>query len=95
MGKLRELHPGLRMLGGKTEGLERQVEQEMVRRRVMGNQLVQLLVGQIQILRVEMRAQQTMQKNFGARLRECLRLLRLLTEGQESLWDGHIKQQYV
>ncbi|XP_056613166.1 uncharacterized protein si:dkey-103g5.4 isoform X2 [Triplophysa dalaica] len=92
MGKLRELHPGLRMLGGKTEGLERQVKQEMVRRRVMGNQLVQLLEGQIQILRVEMRAQQTMQKNFGARLRECLRLLRLLTEGQESLWDGHIKQ---
>lgn len=92
---MRELLPGLRMLGGKTEGLERQVEQEMGRRRALGNQLVQLLDSQLQILRVEMRAQQTMQKNFRARLRECLRLLRLIAEGQASLWDEHIQQQYV
>ncbi|XP_057207593.1 uncharacterized protein si:dkey-103g5.4 [Triplophysa rosa] len=64
----------------------------MVRRRALGNQLVQLLDSQIQILRVEMRVQQTMQKNFRARLRECLRLLILLAEGQESLWDDRIKQ---
>lgn len=94
LGKLRELHPGRRMFGGKTEGLERQVEQEMVRRRALGNQLTQLLDSQLQILRLEMRAQQAMQKTFRARLRESVRLLRLLAEGQTSLWNKHIKQQY-
>ncbi|KAL1260729.1 hypothetical protein QQF64_008556 [Cirrhinus molitorella] len=92
LGKLRELHPGWRMFGGKTEGLERQVEQEMVRRRALGNQLTQLLDSQLQILRVEMRAQQAMQKTFRVRLRESGRLLRLLTEGPTLLWDKHIKQ---
>ncbi|XP_055052386.2 uncharacterized protein [Misgurnus anguillicaudatus] len=92
MGKLRELHPGWRMLGGKSEGLERQVEQEMVRRRALGNQVVQLIDSQLQILWVEMKAQQDMQKTFRARLRECLRLLRLHAEGQASLLDEHIKQ---
>lgn len=95
LGKLRELHPGWRMFGGKIEGLERQVEQEMLRRRALGNQLTQLLDSQLQILRVEMRAQQAMQKSFRARMRESARLLRLLAEGQTSLWDKHIKQQYV
>ncbi len=94
LGKLRELHPGWRMFGGKTEGLERQVEQEMVRRRALGNQLTQLLDSQLQILRVEMRAQQAMKKTFRARLRESVKLLRLLAEGQTSLWNKHIKQQY-
>ncbi|XP_026082104.1 uncharacterized protein LOC113058425 isoform X2 [Carassius auratus] len=95
LGKLRELHPGWRMFGGKTEGLERQVEQEMVRRRALGNQLTQLLDSQLQILRVEMRAQQAMQKTFRARLRESTRLLRLLAEGQTSLWDTHIKHHVL
>ncbi|XP_067306926.1 uncharacterized protein si:dkey-103g5.4 isoform X3 [Pseudorasbora parva] len=95
LGKLRELHPCWRMFGGKTEGLERQVEQEMVRRRALGNQLTQLLDSQLQILRVEMRAQQSMQKTFRARLRESTRLLRLLAEGQTSLWDKHIKQHVL
>ncbi|KAI2656226.1 Teneurin-4 [Labeo rohita] len=95
LGKLRGLHPGWRMFGGKTEGLERQVEQEMVRRRALGNQLTQLLDSQLQILRVEMRAQQVIQKTFRARLREGVRLLRLLAEGHTLLWDKHIKQQYV
>ncbi|KAK7156390.1 hypothetical protein R3I94_006451 [Phoxinus phoxinus] len=95
LGKLRELHPGWRMFGGKTEGLERQVEQEMLRRRALGNQLTQLLDSQLQILRVEMRAQQDMQKTFRARVRESARLLRLLAEGQTSLWDKHIKQHVV
>ncbi|XP_059389142.1 uncharacterized protein si:dkey-103g5.4 isoform X2 [Carassius carassius] len=95
LGKLRELHPGWRMFGGKTEGLERQVEQEMVRRRALGNQLTQLLDSQLQILRVEMRVQQAMQKTFRARLRESMRLLRLLAEGQTSLWDTHIKHHVL
>lgn len=95
LGKLRELHPDWRKFGGKTEGLERQVEQEMVRRRALGNQLTQLLDSQLQILRVEMRAQQAMQKTFRARLRESARVLRLLAEGQTSHWEKHIKQQYV
>lgn len=56
LGKLRELHPGWGMFGGKTESLERQVEQEMVRRSALGIQLTQLLDSQLQILRVEMRA---------------------------------------
>jgi len=83
------------MFGGKTEGLERQVEQEMVRRRALGNQLTQLLDSQLQILREEMRAQQDMQNTFRARVRESARLLRLLAESQTTLWDKHIKQQYV
>ncbi|XP_043114159.1 uncharacterized protein si:dkey-103g5.4 isoform X4 [Puntigrus tetrazona] len=95
LGKLRELHPGWRMFGGKTEGLERQVEQEMVRRRALGSQMIQLLDSQLQILRVEMRAQRAMQKTFRARLRESVRLLRLLAEGQTSLWDRHIKQHVL
>ncbi|XP_050984608.1 uncharacterized protein si:dkey-103g5.4 isoform X2 [Labeo rohita] len=95
LGKLRGLHPGWRMFGGKTEGLERQVEQEMVRRRALGNQLTQLLDSQLQILRVEMRAQQVIQKTFRARLREGVRLLRLLAEGHTLLWDKHIKQHVL
>ncbi|KAL0174375.1 hypothetical protein M9458_030343, partial [Cirrhinus mrigala] len=91
---VKQLYQGVlgKMFGGKTEGLERQVEQEMVRRRALGNQLTQLLDSQLQILRVEMRAQQATQKTFRARLREGARLLRLLAEGQTSLWDKHIKQ---
>ncbi|XP_048016116.1 uncharacterized protein si:dkey-103g5.4 isoform X6 [Megalobrama amblycephala] len=95
LGKLRELHPDWRKFGGKTEGLERQVEQEMVRRRALGNQLTQLLDSQLQILRVEMKAQQAMQKTFRARLRESARLLRLLAEGQTSHWEKHIKQHVL
>ncbi|XP_067222021.1 uncharacterized protein si:dkey-103g5.4 isoform X3 [Chanodichthys erythropterus] len=95
LGKLRELHPDWRKYGGKTEGLERQVEQEMVRRRALGNQLTQLLDSQLQILRVEMKAQQAMQKTFRARLRESARLLRLLAEGQTSHWEKHIKQHVL
>ncbi|ROL53321.1 hypothetical protein DPX16_20431 [Anabarilius grahami] len=95
LGKLRELHPDWWKFGGKTEGLERQVEQEMVRRRVLGNQLTQLLDSQLQILRVEMRAQQAMQMTFRARLRESARLLRLLAEGQTSHCEKHIKQHVL
>lgn len=67
----------------------------MVRRRAMANQMIQLLDSQMQILLVEMKVKQATQKGFRARMRESLRLLRLVAEGQASLWDKHIKQQYV
>lgn len=96
LGKMRGLHPGWRgTAGGKLEGLERQVEQEMSRRKSLGTQLAQLLDSQLQILRAQLIPQHDVHKSFAASLRECFRLLALLSDTQASLWDKHIQQWYV
>ncbi|KAI4880393.1 hypothetical protein NFI96_018700, partial [Prochilodus magdalenae] len=93
LGKVQGLHPSWgAVAGGKLEALERQVEQEMTRRKALGTQLAQLLDSQLQILRAELRPQHTMHKAFVVRLRECFRLLALLSDTQATLWDKHIQQ---
>ncbi|KAL7831745.1 hypothetical protein AOLI_G00292930 [Acnodon oligacanthus] len=93
LGKMQGLHPGWgAVAGGKLEALERQVEQEMARRKALGTQLAQLLDSQLQILRAELRPQHTMHRAFAASLRECFRLLTLLSDNQATLWDKQIQQ---
>lgn len=87
--------PGAVVVGGKLECLEKQVEQEIARRKVLGTQISQLLDSQLQILRNESQSQHAMHKAFSALLRECFRLLMLVSDNQTSLWNKHIQQWYV
>ncbi|XP_053503279.1 uncharacterized protein si:dkey-103g5.4 [Ictalurus furcatus] len=84
--------PGAVVVGGKLECLEKQVEQEIARRKVLGTQISQLLDSQLQILRNESQSQHAMHKAFSALLRECFRLLMLVSDNQTSLWNKHIQQ---
>ncbi|KAK3531764.1 hypothetical protein QTP70_028289 [Hemibagrus guttatus] len=79
-------------VGCKLECLERQVEQEITRRKVLGTQISQLLESQLQILRNESQSQHAMHKAFSALLREGFRLLMLVSDSQASLWNKHIQQ---
>lgn len=95
--KIRGLQPDRRavVLGCKLECLERQVEKEISRRKVMGTQISQLLESQLQILRNESQSQHDMHKAFSPLLRECFRLLMLVSDSQASLWNKNIQQWYV
>ncbi|KAK6297050.1 hypothetical protein J4Q44_G00331920 [Coregonus suidteri] len=95
MGKLKglQLQSGWSAVGKTKEGYERlrrQVEQEVVRRRSLAQQLRHLLDSQLGVLRTELRAQQTVHRAFGARLRECVRLLGQAVDNTDHpLWDEH------
>ncbi|KAJ7990490.1 hypothetical protein DPEC_G00300860 [Dallia pectoralis] len=98
MGKLKglQLRSGCPALGKTREGYERlrrQVEQEVVRRRSLAQQLRHLLDRQLGVLATELRTQQTVHKAFGARLRECVRHTGQ-TVDNHLLWDDH-KQHVV
>ncbi|TSQ58039.1 hypothetical protein Baya_11465 [Bagarius yarrelli] len=84
--------PGTVVVGGKLECLERQVKQEIARRKVLGSQISQLLERQLQILRNESQSQHAMHRAFSPLLRECLRLLMLGSDSQDSIWNKHIQQ---
>ncbi|XP_017347105.1 uncharacterized protein si:dkey-103g5.4 isoform X2 [Ictalurus punctatus] len=84
--------PGAVVVGGKLECLEKQVEQEIARRKVLGTQISQLLDSQLQILRNESQSQHAMHKAYSALLRECFRLLMLVSDNQTSLWSKYIQQ---
>lgn len=94
---MRAVQPGREAVavGGKLESLERQVEQEIARRKFLGTQISQQLDSQLQILRNESQAQHAMHKAFSALLRECFRLLTLASENQASLWNERIQHWYV
>ncbi|XP_047676183.1 uncharacterized protein si:dkey-103g5.4 isoform X3 [Tachysurus fulvidraco] len=83
---------GTMVLGGKLECLERQVEQEIVRRKCLGTQISHLLESQIQILQNESRSQHAMHKAFSPMLRECFRLLMLVSDNKAFLWNKHVQQ---
>ncbi|XP_058270321.1 uncharacterized protein si:dkey-103g5.4 isoform X4 [Hemibagrus wyckioides] len=92
--KIRGLQPDRRamVVGCKLECLERQVEKEISRRKVLGTQISQLLESQLQILQNESQSQHAMHKAFSPLLRECLRLLMLVSDSQASLWNKPIQQ---
>lgn len=79
----------------KCKSLERQVEQERSRRKVLGAQLNQLLDSQLQILRAELQPQREMHKTFTAALREASWLLALYSDNQASPWDETVQPRYV
>ncbi|KAJ8368257.1 hypothetical protein SKAU_G00082850 [Synaphobranchus kaupii] len=97
LGKVGALHFGQRAVGGGEkegyEDLRREVEKELARRRALAAQLGQLLDSQLQMLRAELRSQKEVHRDFGARLREALRLLDHISGGPVSshgqLWDKH------
>ncbi|CAB1347518.1 unnamed protein product, partial [Coregonus sp. 'balchen'] len=96
MGKLKglQLQSGWSAVGKTKEGYERlrrQVEQEVVRRRSLAQQLRHLLDSQLGVLRTELRAQQTVHRAFGARLREC-RVASLASEMAEQV-SGECQRQ--
>lgn len=86
---------GTMVVGGKLECLERQVEQEIVRRKSLGTHISHLLESQLQILQNESRSQNAMHKAFSPLLRECFRLLMLVSDNEASLWNKHVQQWYV
>ena len=100
LGKVGMLHLGRWAVGGgKEEGFEdlrREVEEEQARRRALAAQLRQLLDSQLQMLRAELRSQKEVNRDFGACLREALRLLEHISGGSLSLhgqlWDEHHQQ---
>lgn len=70
-----------------------QVEQEVIRRRSLAQQLRHLLDSQLGVLRTELMAQQMVHRNFGAHLRECVRLLGQAVDNTDHpLWDEHPQQ---
>ncbi|XP_064840268.1 uncharacterized protein si:dkey-103g5.4 [Oncorhynchus masou masou] len=95
MDKLKglQLQPGWSAVGKTREGYERlrrQVEQEVIRRRSLAQQLRHLLDSQLGVLRTELMAQQTVHRTFGAHLRECVRLLGQAVDNTDHpLWDEH------
>lgn len=97
MEKMRGLQPsqGAVAVGGKMGCLERQVEQEIARRKVLGTQISQLLDSQLQILRNESQSQHAMHMAFSALLRQCIRLLILFSDSRASLSNEHIQLWYV
>ncbi|KAF7699916.1 hypothetical protein HF521_002874 [Silurus meridionalis] len=92
--KVQGLQPGWGavVVGSKLECLQKQVEQEIARRKALGTQLSQLLDSQLQILRNESQSQQAMHKTFSALLRECFWLMKMFSDNQASLWNKHIQQ---
>lgn len=99
LGKVGALHLGPRAAGGGEEeeqgyeDLRREVEKERARRRALAAQLGQLLDSQLQMLRAERRSQDEVHRDFGARLRETLRLLEHISGGSV-VWNTH-HQQYA
>ncbi|XP_047191720.1 uncharacterized protein si:dkey-103g5.4 isoform X2 [Scophthalmus maximus] len=78
LGKLQLLHPRLiteERMGEGCERMRREVEREVVRRQTLASQLRTLLDSQLQVLRQEQRAQQSVHSVFTTHLRECTRLL--------------------
>ncbi|KAG9348574.1 hypothetical protein JZ751_002310, partial [Albula glossodonta] len=78
--------------GGMKEGykdLRKEVEKEQARRKTLAAQLGQLLDSQLQVLRADLRSQREVHKDFGARLKEALRLLDQVSKGTGQLWDKH------
>ncbi|KAG7471356.1 hypothetical protein MATL_G00123760 [Megalops atlanticus] len=75
------------------EELRREVEREQARRGDLAAQTARLLDSQLQTLRAELRAQWKVHRDFGARLREAVRLLDGVTGEppalQGQLWDRH------
>ncbi|KAI5620779.1 hypothetical protein C0J50_19651 [Silurus asotus] len=92
--KVQGLQPGWGavVVGSKLECLQKQVEQEIARRKALGTQLSQLLDSQLQILQNESQSQQAMHKAFSALLRECFWLMKMFSDNQASLWNKHIQQ---
>ncbi|KAL0973021.1 hypothetical protein UPYG_G00197840 [Umbra pygmaea] len=68
--------------------LREEVEQEVVRRKSLAQQLRHLLDSQLGVLRTELRAQQAVHKAFGSCLRESLRLV-----GQAADHPHHVLQR--
>ncbi|XP_048837633.1 uncharacterized protein si:dkey-103g5.4 [Brienomyrus brachyistius] len=85
----------LRGLGGRATGtvppgyeeLRRHVEKEQGHRRALAAQLGRLLDSQLRMLQMEIIARSQAQQDFGARLREALRLLEQLPKHGEQPWD--------
>ncbi|XP_072557731.1 uncharacterized protein [Paramormyrops kingsleyae] len=89
----------LRGLGGRATGtvplgyeeLRRHVEKEQGRRRALATQLGRLLDSQLRVLQMEMMARRQAQQDFGARLREALRLLEQPPLHAEQPWDQQLQ----
>ncbi|XP_034556228.1 uncharacterized protein si:dkey-103g5.4 [Notolabrus celidotus] len=76
LGKLQLLHPCLMERTGEGyDGVRREMEREVVRRKALASQLATLLDSQQQVLRREQQAQQRVYSVFTTQLRECTRLL--------------------
>lgn len=104
----------LRGLGGRATGtvppgyeeLRRHVEKEQGHRRALAAQLGRLLDSQLRVLQMEMIARRQAQQDFGAQLREALRLLEQppqhaeqppqqaeqLSQHAEQPWDQQLQQ---
>ncbi|XP_078140393.1 uncharacterized protein LOC144539411 [Centroberyx gerrardi] len=92
LGKLQLLHPRLSIeerMGEGYERLRREVEREVVRRRSLALQLRALLDSQLQVLRREQQAQQSVHSVFTAHLRECTRLLAKLYNNNQPSCEQH------